>query len=175
MTWESDYARSSELTTEASHRTRVRRNSLDVKDVSKLWWDSDIVAHLLITVSRILWSNMSDRPRSDSNEVLMSLRADLLLKNILRKIRSSITTRLIATDMFNTNVRRTLDAIVRWLMSESVTMISCQRMSNKFSIDGKLNENSCVLLWSGRVNFGLTNSLWSCHASIRGDASCMIH
>ena len=110
-----DYARSSDLTTALSHRTRVRRYSLDLSNVSKAWrgWDSNIVAYLLITVSFILWSNMSDRTRPDSNEVLMSLREYLLLNNILIQKRSSFTTSLISSDLFNTNVRRTLDATVR--------------------------------------------------------------
>ena len=153
------YARSSDLTTESSRWTQVRRNSLDLNNVSKVsrCWDSDIVAHLLIAVSCILWSNMYDRLRSDSNEVLTSPREDLLLKNILIQIRSSFTTRLIVSDLFNANVRRTLDATICWLVGECVTMSSCQWMSNKFLIDETLNENSYVLLWTGRVNFGLTN------------------
>ena len=175
MIRKNDYARSSDLTTELSHRTRVRRDSLDLNNVSKAsrCWCSDIVAHLLITVPCILWSSVSGRSRSDSNEVLTSSREDLLLKNILIQIRSSFTTRLIASDLINTNVRRTLDATVFWLVSESVAMSSCQWMSNKFLIGEKLIENSYVLLWTGRVNFTLTNWLWTCHTSMCGDASCM--
>ena len=134
MIRKNDYARSSDLTTESSHRTRVRRNSLDLIHVSKAsrCWDSDIVAHLLISVSCILWSNMSGRSRSDSNEVLTSQRDDLLLKNILIQIRSSFTTRLIASDLINTNVRRTLETTVCWSVSDSIAVISCQWMSNNF-------------------------------------------
>ena len=175
MIRKNDYVRSSDLTTELSHRTRVRRDSLDLNNVSKVsrCWSSDIVAHLLITVSCILWSSVSGRSRSDSNEVLTSPREDLLMKNILIQIRSSFTTRLVASDLIITNVCRTLDATVFWLVSESVTMSSCQWMSNKFLIGEKLIENSYVLLWTGRVNFGLTNWLWTCHTSMCGDASCM--
>ena len=111
-----DYARSCDLTTEATHRTRVRRNSLDLKNVSKAaqWWISDIVANLLITVSCILWSNMIGRSDSDSNDVLTSLREDLPLRNILRQIRWSKRSDWSRLTFLTRNVRRTLDATARW-------------------------------------------------------------
>ena len=66
--------------------------------------DSNIIASLSITVSCILWSIMSvcEDSWSDSNEVLTSLREDLLLTNNFRQVMSSSMMRLIVFDLYIT-------------------------------------------------------------------------
>ena len=69
-----------------------------------LFRDSNIIASLSFTVSCILWSIMSvcEDSRSDSNEVLTSLREDLLLTNNFRRVMSSSMMRLIVFDLYIT-------------------------------------------------------------------------